>query len=229
MKRAGCECVQLGVESGSPRILSQLGKAISPLQAERAASIVRKAGISLSVYLISDVPGETAADRDATTALMRRIWPDDGYVSPLAYYPGTKLFSEAVAGGQIKADVFQKKRAAAVYAAGTPGNGARALLRVLAGRREDDRRRFECQKRFLGYCYTTNVLAGEYFRQHGDDAAAEREFREIIEREPDNPWGWFLLGELLSEQGSHDRAAECYRHVLTRVPNHTPSHLALRQ
>jgi len=229
MKRAGCECVQLGVESGSPRILSRLGKTITPLQVERAASVIRKAGISLSVYLISDVPGETAADRNATVALMRRIRPDDGYVSPLAYYPGTKLFNEAVAAGQVRADIFQKKRTVAVYAAGRMGNNARALLRVLTGRREDDRRRFEYQKQFLGYCYTTNVLAGEYFRQCGDDAASEREFREITEREPDNPWGWFLLGELFSEQGCHDHAAECYRRILARVPNHTPSQLALGQ
>jgi len=229
MKRAGCECVQLGVESGAPRILSQLGKTITPLQVERAASAIRKVGISLSVYLISDIPGETDGDRDATIALMRRIRPDDGYVSPLAYYPGTRLFSDAVADGRVDANVFQKNHAAAVYAAEKPGNTSRQLLRALAGRREDNSRRFERHKRMLGYCYTTNVLAGEYFRQHGDDVAAELEFREIIERESDNPWGWYLLGELLSEHGYHDQAAKCYRRVLAYVPNHTLSRQALSQ
>lgn len=229
MKRAGCECVQLGVESGSHRILSRLGKAITPLQVEHAASIVRKVGISLSVYLISDVPGETTEDVDATIALVRRIRPEDGYVSPLAYYPGTRLFNEAVTDGRVCSDVFQDNRAAAIYAIGKPGNNRRRLLRALAGRYEEGSRSFERQKDLLGYCYTTNVLAGEYFRQHGNDVAAEREFREIIEREPDNPWGWYLLGELLAECGDHKRAAGCYRHVLVCVPNHTPSRLALGQ
>lgn len=229
MKRAGCECIQLGVESGSPRILSQLGKAITPALVERAALAIRKVGISLSVYLISDIPGETEDERNDTIALIRRIRPDDGYVSPLAYYPGTQLFSEAVADGRVDANVFQKNHAAAVYAAGKPGNTSRQLLRALAGHCVDNSRSFERQKRLLGYCYTTNVLAGEYFRQHGDDVAAELEFREIIGRESENPWGWYLLGELLSEQGSHDRAAECYRRVLACVPNHTPSRLALGQ
>jgi anaerobic magnesium-protoporphyrin IX monomethyl ester cyclase len=229
MKRAGCECVQLGVESGAPRILSHLGKTITPLQVERAASAIRKVGISLSLYLISDIPGETDGDRDATIALMRRIRPDDGYVSPLAYYPGTRLFSEAVADGRVDANVFQKNHAAAVYAAGKPGNTSRQLLRALTGRRMDNGRCFKRQKRILGYCYTTNVLAGEYFRQRGDGVAAELEFLEIIERESENPWGWYLLGELLSEQGSHDRAVECYRRVLACIPNHTPSRLALGQ
>ena len=229
MKRAGCECVQLGVESGSPRILSQLGKAITPLQVERAASDIRKVGISLSIYLISDIPGETDSDRDATVALMRRIRPDDGYVSPLAYYPGTRLFNDALADGRIDASLFEKSSAAAVYVAEKPGNASRQLLRALAGRHAHNSRGFERQKRILGYCHTTNVLAGEYFRQHGDDVAAEREYREIIENESDNPWGWYLLAELLSEQGIHDRAEKCYRRVLACVPNHAPSRRALSQ
>src|SRR6185369_1144429 len=41
MKRAGCECIQLGVESGSPRILRLLGKKITPAQIEQACAIIR--------------------------------------------------------------------------------------------------------------------------------------------------------------------------------------------
>ncbi|NVN92870.1 MAG: radical SAM protein [Desulfuromonadales bacterium] len=227
MKRAGCECVQLGVESGSPRILKLLGKTITPDQVMRAAVAVRKIGINLSVYMISDVPGETDADRDASIALMRRIRPDDGYVSPLAYYPGTKLFYDAVANGRIGERVFQESRAPAVYAVGRPGRSSQRLLRALDGQHAKGGRELKRLKHTLGYCHATNVMAGEYFRQVGDCVAAEREFREIVEQEPDNPWGWFLLGELLSEQGHQDRAAKCFRRVLDRVPCHSPSRLAL--
>ncbi|MRR35680.1 radical SAM protein, partial [bacterium] len=37
MRRAGCECVQYGVESGSERVLACLGKGITPAQVRRAA------------------------------------------------------------------------------------------------------------------------------------------------------------------------------------------------
>ncbi len=228
MKRAGCECVQLGVESGSPRILSQLGKTITPAQVEQAAGLIRKVGINLSVYLISDVPGETEDDLRQTIELIRRIRPDDGYVSPLAYFPGTRMFEEAVSAGLVGSDVFEINRQSAVYAAGEPGRNSRLLLKSLTGAAPRDGLRFKQQKDLLGYCYTTNVLAGEFHRQRGERRSAEGEFREITEREPDNPWGWYLLGELYDEMGENKLALECYRAVCRIVPEHGPSRLALQ-
>jgi radical SAM superfamily enzyme YgiQ (UPF0313 family) len=227
MKRAGCECIQLGVESGSERILSQLGKSISPAQVEAAAGLIRKVGINLSIYLISDVPGETESDIRQTIDLIRRIRPDDGYVSPLAYFPGTRLFETALARGDVAETVFVDKRDEAVFAVKKRGNAARRLLKYLANGAEQSGLRFQEQKQLLGYCFTTNVLAGEQYRQKGDHRAAEKEFREIIEQQPDNPWGWFLLGELYREIGREAKAAECYREVCRIVPEHGPSRQAL--
>ncbi|MBK5275372.1 MAG: cobalamin-dependent protein [Desulfuromonadales bacterium] len=228
MKRAGCECIQLGVESGSPRILSLLGKKITPDQVERVAGLIRKVGINLSIYLITDVPGETEDDMRLTIELIRRTRPDDGYVSPLAYFPGTQMFEEAVAGGHIDRNIFRTNRQAAVYAAGEPGRNTRRLLKVLGSAAPRDAVRFRKQKDQLGYCFTTNVLAGESYRQNGDFRAAEGEFREVFKREPDNPWGWYLLGELYGEMGEKKPAEECYREVCRIVPKHGPSLQALR-
>jgi len=227
MKRGGCECIQLGVESGSPRILGMLGKTITPRQVESAAALVKKVGINLSVFLISDVPGETRDDIDQTIELLRRIRPDDGYVSPLAYYPGTQMFEDAVAAGRVSRDVFEKSRDAAVYAVARPGRNSGRLLKALASHVSRDGRLFQKQKLLLGYCYTTNVLAGEWHRQNGDVAAAEREYREITEQEPDNPWGWYLLGELFDELDNSVMARGCYRKVLALLPNHAPSRSAI--
>jgi radical SAM superfamily enzyme YgiQ (UPF0313 family) len=227
MKRAGCECVQLGVESGSQRILAMLGKSITPVQVEQTAALIRKLGINLSVYLISDVPGETEDDIRQTLQLVRRIRPDDGYVSPLAYYPGTQLFEEAVAVGRVERNIFEKRRETALYASGAPGPNSGRILKALAGHVPGGADRFKRQKSLLGYCHTTNVLAGEWHRQNGDAGAAEREFREITGQEPENPWGWYLLGELYGELGEKGMATKCFRRVLELVPKHGPSLAAL--
>ena len=227
MKRSGCECVQLGVESGSPRILAMLGKLIEPAQVETVAGLIRRVGINLSVYLISDVPGETADDINQTIGLLRRIQADDGYVSPLAYYPGTRLFEEAVASGRVKRELFEENRDAAVYASGGPGRNADRLLKAISRHAPGDAERFRHQKALLGYCYTTNVLAGEWYRQNGDEELAEQEFREITEQQPDNPWGWYLLGELYDATGRTRQAMACHSRVLALVPNHGPSRSAL--
>jgi radical SAM superfamily enzyme YgiQ (UPF0313 family) len=227
MQRAGCECIQLGVESGSQRILTQLGKSITGSQVERAAGLIRKVGINLSIYLITDVPGETEDDMRQTLDLIRRIRPDDGYVSPLAYFPGTRLFEEAVESGVINKSIFEKSPDSAIFAVNKRGKNARRLLKYLANSAPDNGLRFQEEKRLLGYCYATNVLAGEFYRQNGDHAAAEREFNEIVEREPDNPWGWYLLGELYAETGRVTKSFECYRAVCEIIPEHGPSRQAL--
>ncbi|MSN24837.1 MAG: radical SAM protein [Geobacter sp.] len=228
MKRAGCECIQLGVESGSPRILKQLGKTIDPAQIEQACLQIRDIGINLSIYLISDVPGETAEDLQQTVELIRRIHPDDGYVSPLAFYPGTRLHSDAVLSGITSKDIFAATDKNALYVSKQNGSSAKKLLSELSGSHLEDSGRFTRQKTRLGYCYTTNVLAGEWYRQRGKYKVAEKEFMEITVRQPENPWGWFLLGELCQETGDVDRALDCFRAVIKLVPKHAQTLQQLR-
>lgn len=229
MKMAGCECIQLGVESGSPRILHQLGKNIDPAQITHASNLIRKIGISLSIYLISDVSGETADDAKQTIDLVEQIHPDDGYVSPLAYYPGTRLFNDAVASGTADIHAFRDRRDKALYIQDKPGDTSRRLLRQIADSRLDEPARFNIQKERLGFCYTTNVLAGEWHRLRREYKSAEKEFREIVSQQPDNPWGWFLLGELYAERGRSKQARECYKIVLEIVPQHAASIAALSE
>lgn len=223
MKRSGCECIQLGVESGSPRILKRLGKTIDPKQIEHACSLIREIGINLSIYLISDIPGETTEDLQHTIDLIRRVQPDDGYVSPLAYYPGTRLHSDAVSSGISDKRIFASTHKNALYVSSLPGNSAKKLLAELSGNQLNDPARFVQQKARLGFCYTTNVLAGEWHRQRGKYRTAEKEFRDITSRQPENPWGWFLLGELYAETGKDIKARECFRAVLKTVPRHPQS------
>lgn len=223
MKLAGCECIQLGVESGSPKILSYLGKKICPRDVEQASALVRNAGINLSIYLISDIPGEQEEDLRQTIELVKRIKPDDGYVSPLAWYPGTKLFKEAVDAGLADEYIFEQSREPAIFASGTAGKNTSRLLKVLTSAAT---LKIRPEKAF--YCYATNVLTGEQSRLNGEIPAAEDLFREITLKEPENPWGWYLLAELCAETGRTGQAIKFYETLLEYVPKHEPSISALR-
>ena len=227
MKRAGCECIQLGVESGSPRILQQLGKKITPAEIQLACAAIRGIGINLSVYLISDVPGETGDDVQQTIELVRHIHPDDGYVSPLAYYPGTKLYKDALAANDITAGIFDDARQTALYVASRNGKTSARLLKELTNNQQEDPERFNRQKKLLGYCYTTNVIAAEWHRQRGEFGKAEKELREITTLQPGNPWGWFLLGDFQLQLGRVKKGKDYYTRVLGIVPEHGPSKKAL--
>ena len=232
MKRAGCECVQYGVESGSERILKSLGKRIAPPQIRQAAAATRRAGLHFSIYLITGVPGETTEDLQATLRLIDDIRPHDGQVSPLACYPGTALFADMIASGEGSADMFERDRREAFYLRDDPfvSLSGRKLLDRLT--RSADRSRFRpvdfgAQKRLLGFCYGTNLMAGELYEAEGDTFRAEAEYGEIIERQPDNPWGWLALGELHGEAGDVDGAEKAFLRVLELVPAHLPALVAL--
>jgi hypothetical protein len=67
----GCAMLQIGVESGSDRILRKLGKGATPQLARAALRTCAEAGLRNHVYLLFGVPGETDQDREQTLALMR--------------------------------------------------------------------------------------------------------------------------------------------------------------
>ncbi|WP_330217049.1 radical SAM protein [Geobacter pickeringii] len=232
MRRAGCECVQYGVESGSERVLALLGKRITPEQVRRAARATRRAGIALSVYLIAGVPGETEEDVQATVTLVNDILPHDGQVAPLAYYPGTALFADAVREGGVPPDLFERQRGEAFYVRTDPAvtRSVETILRAVdrAGRRARfGPADFARQRQLLGFCHATALALGGWHEDRGDFGSAGDAYREITERQPENPWGWLALGGLFGEAGEIDEAERMFRRVVKLVPSHLPAYLAL--
>jgi len=59
MRRAGCERILFGAESGSPEILQKVRKGITPDQTRRAVEITREAGIRVLASFVLGLPGET--------------------------------------------------------------------------------------------------------------------------------------------------------------------------
>lgn len=231
MKRSGCELIQYGIESGSPAMLERLGKRITPDQARNAAAATRQAGIRMSVYLITGMPGEGRSDVDATVKLLREMKPHDGQVSPLVYYPGTALFAEGVKRGDVPADLFRRKDGEAFLLRSDPftAEATQTLLAELErigasavyGRKDISRMQKE------GFSFVTQVMAGEMLAETGDFAGAKREFYRIVEQQPENPWGWLMLAELFTTAGDLREAVSCWRKLIEIVPAHAPAHAAL--
>lgn len=205
MKRAGCEFLQFGVEHGSERVLELLDKGTSMRHARKALSLVRKVGMNLGIYLITGVPGEEWADVEQSLALVRDAKPHDVQVSPLALYPGTRLFDRARAEGRITAEFYRRQGDAEIFARqdAHTERALRALYQVAQAVKPKARytpEEFIEQKRWLGYCAVTNLLCGEAAEDEGRILEAEAEYAEIIAREPGSFWGW-MKRALLRERG----------------------------
>jgi radical SAM superfamily enzyme YgiQ (UPF0313 family) len=231
MKRAGCEFLQFGVEHGSERVLALLDKGTSMKQVRNALGLVRKVGMNLGIYLITGIPGEEWADVEESLALIRDARPHDVQVSPLALYPGTRLFDQYRAEGRITRDFYRQLGDAEVFAR-QDAHTERALRALYdAAQRIKPVARytpaeFAAQKRLLGFCAVTNLLCGECAEEEGRLLEAETEYAEIIAREPGNPWGWMKRALLLQRSGQAEKAHSDLAEVLALAPGN-PEAVAL--
>jgi radical SAM superfamily enzyme YgiQ (UPF0313 family) len=72
LRRSGCLMLQLGLESGSPRVLDRLHKGIDLELAGRILEQLASAGIAVYLYVMFGVPGETREDALRTRDFVAR-------------------------------------------------------------------------------------------------------------------------------------------------------------
>lgn len=110
LKRNGCREVALGIESGSERLLSYMGKRITP---EMTRSVVRRLtehGISIKGYFILGFPTETREELNATVRQVYDLWniaegqPGRFRASVFEFrpYPGTPEWNRLIATGDYQ-------------------------------------------------------------------------------------------------------------------------------
>ncbi len=108
MAKHGCLKLELGVESGSPRILSKIKKKINLDQVEQVFSWAKDAGILRTAYLmLGSHPEETEEDIYLTKKLVQRIKPDLITFTIAVPYPGTELYQILKKHGLLKASNWE--------------------------------------------------------------------------------------------------------------------------
>lgn len=106
LKRAGCDTVFYGVESGSRKMLEIIRKDITVDQIVESVRRTKQAEINCSVNFITGVPGETEEDLASSFSLidmLRSVYPAVHLVSANVYtpLPGTALLDLAVKNGFV--------------------------------------------------------------------------------------------------------------------------------
>lgn len=101
MKEAGCVQVDIGVESGSLRVLKAMKKGTTPEKIEEAFTLIRKVGMrTLATFMLGN-PEETHEDIEKTYQLIGRIKPNYVAFAFTTPFPGTELNKMAVENGWI--------------------------------------------------------------------------------------------------------------------------------
>ena len=103
MAEAGCQGVELGIDSGSTRILQTYGKGFAVEDIEHACQHCREAELNFALYLLLGGPGEDEATLGESCELMDRLAPTAVIVMQgIRIYPHTPLQEIAVQEGIIK-------------------------------------------------------------------------------------------------------------------------------
>lgn len=71
LKRAGCQEVQLGIESADPQILQNMNKGVAPSTYHTVLKRLRSVGINCSCYFIFGFPGETEQSAQRTRTFIK--------------------------------------------------------------------------------------------------------------------------------------------------------------
>jgi radical SAM superfamily enzyme YgiQ (UPF0313 family) len=103
MAEAGCQGVELGVDSGSSKILRLYGKGFETQDIINASQHCRGADLNFALYLLLGGPGEDEATLQETFALMDRLDPTAVIIMlGIRIYPQTPLQKMAIKEGVIK-------------------------------------------------------------------------------------------------------------------------------
>lgn len=94
MAKANCSEIGLGVESGSPKILSQIGKTTNKDHIRNAVKLSHKHGIKVRGYFILGMPEETEEDLVLTEEFAEELDLDEYGFTILCPYPGTKMYHD---------------------------------------------------------------------------------------------------------------------------------------
>lgn len=119
MKEAGCRRVFLGVETGSQKMLGELGanKAIRLDQVREAVKLAKKHGLRMNCSFVLGLPGETRETALESLAFALELDPDYAMFSVLMPVVGSRIFDQAVKAGKINPVTYRGGHYLSTYAA----------------------------------------------------------------------------------------------------------------
>ena len=102
MLDAGCDAVEYGSDSGSPRMLTALGKSFTVDSIRESSRLCHELGVDFAHYILFGGPGETRETVLETFALMDEVEPTAVItMTGIRVYPGTAMEQVALKDGII--------------------------------------------------------------------------------------------------------------------------------
>jgi len=108
IKKAGCEMIGFGIESGVQSTLDFLKKGFSPDDSIRAVKNAKDVDLKVWGNFIICVPGETKKDINQTIKFAKKLELNQTVFSPLFPFPGTDIYEYAEKNNLILSNDYSK-------------------------------------------------------------------------------------------------------------------------
>lgn len=103
MKETGAYSFNVGIESGSRRVLDRMKKNLTLELIEEKVNLIVEAGLEPCGFFITGFPGETVEDIKATIAFARRLKLKRAHFSNFLPLPGTEATRELLENNELEA------------------------------------------------------------------------------------------------------------------------------
>jgi radical SAM superfamily enzyme YgiQ (UPF0313 family)/thioredoxin-like negative regulator of GroEL len=240
MRKAGCFLVSLGVESGSERLLRDMGKGTNLEKIRRSSLLARQFGMQVRFYMIVGLPDEKPEDLQASVDLIEACKPNYVFTATLTVSPGTRIW-----------DLYQKRFHVNDSMWFTSGrkpliefDATNKYQKVEAGRKlvfypeylkenpqqENLHPHTEAELRWaqerLADCFAPNYDLALFLKKEGRFAEAVPFLAQALRIRPTFDKGWIDLGECYDRQGELDQALVCW-HQAVVTEGISPQNLAI--
>lgn len=189
---AGCDQVQMGIESASLKQLKFLNKNLNLSWAKEAIKILRNNLIRPFGYFICGMK-ESPEEITNTLNFIKTSGLMDAVVAPLAIYPGAGLSKN------YPVDIFFKNQEILYYDLNSFRKYKNLFLKTFE---EIYQKGFSLNELNLNkkYSFKNNIV--KYFAYRRNEQKSLDFLKEIVDREPKNPWGYYLLGKHFYKKNS---------------------------
>ncbi|MGK5090444.1 radical SAM protein [Deltaproteobacteria bacterium TL4] len=102
MKKAGCEKIAMGLESGSQDVLKAMNKRLDLAKSAEAVRRIKQAGIKVGASFVLGHVGETPETLKETIKLAKRCNPDTVAFFQASPYPGTEFYRMVKEAGYLR-------------------------------------------------------------------------------------------------------------------------------
>ena len=109
MRSAGCWQVDYGVETGDPEVLKNIHKGITMDLVRKTVDLSRSAGLRVRAFFMLGLPGETEGSMRRTIDFAKSLDLDVAVFHITTPLPGTELFRDAKARGELAEEVTWDK------------------------------------------------------------------------------------------------------------------------